>query len=364
MSAEISSDRRQTSGLILVILGLLAIVGLALLLRPFLSPLAAAAILAVLTRPAFAWVVARTGRPSVVAMLMTLLIVSLLLVPAIAFVLWLLSSLVGSLDAGAAELTGGAWSQLASNAAVQRAASLVGIEAAELPELLAAKVAEQAGPIAQESLRVVSGFGAGLLDLTIVLFGLFYLLRDGPGLVERLVWLSPLNRERTERLIENGRAAIFATLFGNVGVAITQGILGGLAFAVVGIPSAVFWGVAMGFLALTPLIGAPLVWVPGGVILIVQGEILRGVMLLLFGALVISSVDNLLRALIVGGRTEIHPLAVFLSVLGGVVLFGATGVFLGPVLYVVTLSLLEMVRMALDQEEREGGLLTSGGSSS
>jgi predicted PurR-regulated permease PerM len=92
--------------------------------------------------------------------------------------------------------------------------------------------------------------------------------------------------------------------------------------------------------------------------LLVQGEVLEGVLLLAFGAGVISTVDNFLRALIVGGRTELHPLAVFLSVLGGLALFGAAGVFLGPVLFVVSVSMIEMTRTALDAEAPAGGLLT------
>jgi predicted PurR-regulated permease PerM len=90
---------------------------------------------------------------------------------------------------------------------------------------------------------------------------------------------------------------------------------------------------------------------------LIQGEVLRGVLLLAFGAGVISSVDNFLRALIVGERTELHPMAVFLSVLGGIALFGAAGVFLGPVLFVVSVSMIEMTRAALDAEARPGGLL-------
>lgn len=177
------------------------------------------------------------------------------------------------------------------------------------------------------------------------------------------MWLSPLDRERSERLLATARDAIFATLYGNVGVSLVQGALGGLAFAVLGVPSAIFWGVVMAFLSLAPLVGAAVVWLPASVILIVQGEVVRGVLLLLFGLGVISSVDNFVRAMIVGGRTELHPLAVFLSVLGGVGLFGAAGVFLGPVLFVVAVSLLEMVRSTLDLEGRSEGLLTSGESS-
>jgi hypothetical protein len=105
----------------------------------------------------------------------------------------------------------------------------------------------------------------------------------------------------------------------------------------------------MAVLALLPLVGAFLVWAPAGVILILNGELARGLLLLAFGAIVISTIDNYLRAVVVGGRAQLHPLVVFFSVLGGLVLFGAVGIFLGPVLFVIAISLLEMARIALGQ---------------
>jgi predicted PurR-regulated permease PerM len=121
----------------------------------------------------------------------------------------------------------------------------------------------------------------------------------------------------------------------------------------------VFWGVIAGFLSIAPLIGAAVVWAPAGIILLVQGEVLSGVLMLAFGAGVISTVDNYLRAFIIGGAVELHSLAVFLSVLGGIALFGAAGVFLGPVTFVVAVSVIEMAREALDQLEGTAGAQAS-----
>jgi predicted PurR-regulated permease PerM len=352
--------QREPSSAILLILATVAIGSLALLLWPFLLPLSVAAVIAVLAHPAYRWCVARAGRPSLVAVLMTLFIFAFVVVPGVALLLALLSSLEGTFEQAAAYVSGDGWAELGSNETLRRIAEFLGIDSAEIPDLVGAKLGEQAGPIASQSLRLVSGFGAGLFDFGIVVFSLFFLLRDGPALVERLVWLGPLDRERTERLMKNARDAIFATVYGNVGVALAQGALGGLAFGLLGIPSAAFWAVVMALMSLAPLVGAAVVWAPAGVILLVQGEVLRGLLLLAFGALVISSVDNFVRAWIVGGRTELHPLAVFLCVLGGVALFGAAGVFLGPVLFVVSVSMVEMARTALDERERPGGLLRRG----
>lgn len=354
---EADSDSRHTASGIWLILGAGAIVSLLLLMWPFLLALATAALIAVLIHPIYEWCTERTNRPSLVSLLLTLFFTLVVFLPGLAILIALLSSLEASFYEGASRLADETWTKLVAHGTVQKVASVLGLQAGEIPAMLGDKLREQAGPIAGESLRLVSGFGGGLVDLGIVLFSLFFLLRDGRSLVQRLVWLSPLDRGRTLTLIGNARDAIFATVYGNIGVAIAQGVLGGLAFAVAGIASPVLWGVVMAFLSMAPLVGAAVVWLPAGIILLIQGEVLRGVLLLAFGAGVISSVDNFLRALIVGERTELHPLAVFLSVLGGIALFGAAGVFLGPVLFVVSVSMIEMTRAALDAEARPGGLL-------
>jgi predicted PurR-regulated permease PerM len=356
--ADEGSQARGTSAGIWLLLAMGAIVSLVLLMQPFLLALSLAAVIAVLAHPLYERCATRTRRPSLMAIIMTLGITLLVFTPMVLIVAGLLSSIEQSFHDGAAYVADDAWEELTENDWVQSTAGLVGIEASELPEHIGTKLKEQAGPIASESMRLVSGFGSGLVDLGIIVFSLFFLLRDGRGLIERLVNVSPLDRERSLSLIGDGRDAIIATVYGNVGVALAQGALGGVAFALAGIPSAVFWGVAMAFLSLAPLIGAAVIWLPAGVILIVQGEVLRGALLLAFGGGVISTVDNFLRAFIVGQRTELHPLAVFLSVLGGVALLGAAGVFLGPVLFVVAVSVIDMSRAALDTEARPIGLLS------
>jgi predicted PurR-regulated permease PerM len=290
---------------------------------------------------------------------MTLGLMSLVVAPATGLLVALISNLEQSLNSGAEIISSDAWATLATGATVERFADLIGVEASEIPAHIGEKLREQAGPIAQQSMGLVSGFGGGLVDLGLLIFSLFFLLRDGRAFVERIVWLAPIDRERSWSLVKNARDTIFATVYGNVGVAIAQGILVGLAFAVADLPSPVFWGVIAGFLSIAPLIGAAVVWAPAGIILLVQGEVLSGVLMLAFGAGVISTVDNYLRAFIIGGAVELHSLAVFLSVLGGIALFGAAGVFLGPVTFVVAVSVIEMAREALDQLEGTAGAQAS-----
>ena len=188
---------------------------------------------------------------------------------------------------------------------------------------------------------------------------LFYLLRDGAQLVAGVRRAVPLEPERFDQLLARARDVTHATVFGNVLVAIVQGTLGGIAFALVGLPAATLWGTIMGFLALIPMVGPPLVWGPAAIYLALGGEIVRALVLAAIGALVIGSVDNLLRAVFVGGRARVHSLVVFLSVLGGIFVFGAVGVIAGPVLFVLAQLALEMGRLAAQSAEQRAPVIAS-----
>jgi predicted PurR-regulated permease PerM len=348
------ANARHTPDEVWMILAALAAISLILLLEPFLLPLAMAAVIAVLVDPAYNWCVARLGRPSLVASFMTIGLIGLVVLPTVGLIGALMSNIEESIDAGADILSSETWAMVGQSGPIKLASGFVGIEASEMPAAIGEKLREQAGPIAQQSVRFVSGFGGGLVDLGIMIFSLFFLLRDGRAFVDRVVWLAPIDRDRSWSLVKNARDTIFATVYGNVGVAIVQGILVGVAFVVADLPSPALWGVVAGFLSLAPLVGAAVIWAPACVILMVQGQVLSGVLMLGYGVGVISTVDNYVRALIVGGTVELHSLAVFLSVLGGVALFGAAGVFLGPVLFVIAVSVIEMSREALDQQSEAG----------
>jgi predicted PurR-regulated permease PerM len=170
------------------------------------------------------------------------------------------------------------------------------------------------------------------------------MLEAGKGLV-------PLPSGPMELLLKRTHEVIFAAVYGHVFVAMVQGLLGGLAFWVLGVPTPAVWGVLMGGLSLIPMIGPAFVWIPAGAVLIATGATLRGVLLLLFGALVISTIDNVIRAVLVSGRARVHPLVVFFGVLGGVLMFGAVGILVGPVLIVAAAALMEMARLSLFPDE-------------
>ena len=171
-----------------------------------------------------------------------------------------------------------------------------------------------------------------VISFFIMLYLLFFLLRDGEALSERIRRALPLQAEQQRNLSSKFTIVIRATMKGNIAMAVVQGTLGGLAFWFLGIHAAVLWGAIMAFLSLLPAIGAALIWLPAAVYLLVTGATWQGIALLAYGVLVISMVDNILRPLLVGKDTQMPDYVVLISTLGGIAVFGVSGFVIGPVI--------------------------------
>lgn len=201
-------------------------------------------------------------------------------------------------------------------------------------ERVAAFIAGQAGTI----VRNVAGF---LVDLIIMLFATFFLFRDGRTLLGKLRRAIPFEAGKRDRIIEQTRDLVYASVVSTLVVAILQGALGGLAFAILGIGAPVLWGVVMAFTSLVPVVGSGIIWGPAAVYLLVSGSVARGLILVAIGVGMIGMVDNVVRPLILSGRTQLNGLLVLISLLGGIGLFGFIGVVLGPILVATGVGLLE-----------------------
>jgi predicted PurR-regulated permease PerM len=141
---------------------------------------------------------------------------------------------------------------------------------------------------------------------------------------------------------------ISATITAGLVVAAVQGVLGGITFAALSLPSPVFWGVVIAFLSLIPILGAWMVWLPAAIGLLLTGEVTKGVILLIAGALLISAVDNFLRPALIAGRSQLNGLLVFVSVLGGIQVFGLIGLVLGPLAVAMAVGLIRGYRDSLN----------------
>jgi predicted PurR-regulated permease PerM len=171
-----------------------------------------------------------------------------------------------------------------------------------------------------------------IISLFVMLFLLFFLLRDGNELLRRIKDAIPLRAEQKRALFDKFTIVIRATVKGNIVVAIVQGVLGGLIFWFLGIHAPLLWAVLMAFLSLVPAVGAGLVWLPVAIFFLITGATWQGIVLIAYGVLVISVVDNILRPVLVGKDTKLPDYVVLISTLGGISIFGINGFVLGPVI--------------------------------
>jgi predicted PurR-regulated permease PerM len=206
--------------------------------------------------------------------------------------------------------------------------------------------AEMVGAIGRFLANSVSAVTRGtvifLFHFVLLLYTMFFLLKDGPRLLGTMMLYLPLEEADKQRLLERFTAVTRATLKGTVLIGITQGTLAGLAFWVVGIDGAIFWTTLMIVLSIIPGIGAALVWVPAVIMLLAQGAVAQGVGLGLFCGIVVGTVDNVMRPWLVGRDTKMHDLLILFSTLGGLIAFGAVGFIVGPILAALFISVWEM----------------------
>ena len=305
-------------------------------LRPFLAPLAWAAIFAMMFHRVHVQLSGRVG-PNRGALLTTLMAGVLIVGPAVLIVSVFAHEVPSVIEylkgvSVTPEQIQKVWDIVRSRSPFELPADPTSM-LREGAQRTLAFLAPRAGAAVAD---VLSTIGA----LVIMLFALFFLLRDGHTLARQVRELLPLPEQERDRMLAETRDLVIASVGVGLAVAAAQGTIGGVAFALLGIKAPVIWGVVMAVTSLIPLVGAALVWAPTALWLLLSGDVVRGVVLVLVGSVGISMADNILRPLLLSGRTSASGLVVFLGLLGGVSAFGFVGLVLGPIVLVTAGSLL------------------------
>jgi len=219
-------------------------------------------------------------------------------------------------------------------------------------EIILEKAGQLVGSI---STLIVNGLSsatlgtASFLFMTFVfLYTMYFFQMDGVKLIKKILYYLPLASDDENLMLEKFTSVTRATLKGSLLIGTLQGGLAGIAFAVAGIDNAVFWGSVMAVLSVIPSIGSALVWGPACVILIMQGSVGTGVGLLIFCGIVVGSLDNILRPILVGKDTKLHELMIFFGTLGGIMMFGISGIVIGPLIASLFVTIWELYGVAFD----------------
>lgn len=318
-----------------------------LIFQPFLTAMVAAAILSVLFRQPYLSLKRMFGNNAGIGSLATCILVGLIIVVPVLITLSLAANEANNLYQAIAEHRSleEVVASLLHSAQGTTLGQILIRDSVFTPESVMADIrrfSENALGFLQVAYQSVTHF---FFWIFVMFFTLYYFLIDGDRAFRRLMQLSPLKSEHEHLLAKKFISISRATLKGTLVVGLVQGLLGGLAFWIVGVPSPAIWGLVMVLLSIMPLVGSALVWLPTGVVLLMIGQVWQGVFLLSVGFGVISMIDNILRPKLVGKDTQMHPLLIFFAILGGISFFGLPGFIIGPIIVSLFTALGEIYSM-------------------
>ncbi|HPN55023.1 MAG TPA: AI-2E family transporter [Candidatus Moranbacteria bacterium] len=321
--------------------------------KPFFIALILAAILAIFFQKMYAFILSKTKNKKVFSSLLTSLAVFLIIV---------IPVVVASIFVGK-EIISAYHSISVSDDFYQRKVEPIigGIKTSPLYDALNLKqfvnreafsqYSKQLGQLAFTFVQnAYSGVSHMFFMLFVMFFALYYFFIDGKEIVKKFMYISPIKDLHESLLVEKFVSMSRATIKGTFVVCIVQGLLGGMVFYIVGIQSAVIWGVVMMLFSLIPMLGSAIVWFPMGIILLMAGNVWQGVLVLIVGFSLISTIDNILKPKLVGKDTQMHPLLVLLATLGGLALFGPAGVIVGPIVVALFVSLWEIYGIEFEKQ--------------
>lgn len=327
-----------------ILMGILLVLSF-LLLRPILVSLFLGAVLAVVTYPLYVRVKTKM-RPSLAALLICLLVLVVLVVPGIFLVKGLVQESYALFVLVKQKLAVGLFKNCSNNfcLAIQEFSKNpeVRFQIQEVSRMVT-------NWIIQKGSRLLVSLPRLLLHIVVTFFTFFYFLRDGKVLLRKVGPYLHLPAGSYHYLLRRLREIVHGLVYGYLLVALIQGAIGALGFFIFGVPSPLFWGMAMAFLALIPLLGTGIIWAPAALILFLNGVfqdstalILKGIGLFVYGALLIGGLDNLIRPKMIGGKARVHPGVIFVGILGGALVLGPLGVLIGPLVLSLTRVVVEL----------------------
>jgi predicted PurR-regulated permease PerM len=317
-----------------------AILLCALVLQPFLAGVVFAVTIAVCTQAPYRWLSARIRNPSLCATVALLILLIAGIAPLV-LIGWQLSrqasSLIDAIRSGAPNL----WLQHFVTQHPAIASQLQkGADLFDLNTILQSA----AGWSGKHLVTLIGNSASLLIQLIVMHFVLFFLWRDDRAAINLLRSLLPIHTHDANELIQRLHDTVYAAGFGRLAIAALQGVLAGLAYWILGVPGAGFWGFVTGLFAIIPGFGAVLVWAPIALYLALSDSWVKALILAVWGGGFVSLIDNFLYPLLVGPGLRMHTAIIFLSLLGGVALFGAPGIILGPLAFTFAASLLDIWR--------------------
>lgn len=342
------TTHRQTRIIFLAVLTAVTLGFVYVIARPFLKPIFMASVLSIVFYPFHAKLQSQIRQPNFAAFLSTLLVILFLVVPAVllgAAIEREVAAAYQSLNAESAQ--GGGWGpylQGISEKINRWISRYIDVSRIDLRVALQNRLQQLSAILLSGAAGLAGNIAAFIMDAVVTFFTLFFLFRDGRALTERMAEILPLRSDQVEKLSHGVNRAIIASMYGGLAVAVAQGLLISIAFWALSMSSPLLWGLVTAGFSFVPLIGSAAVWVPAAIVMMVSGQLLKGLLLLAWGAAVVGMADNFVRPLVISEQVNFHPLHIFFALLGGVQAFGLIGLFVGPVVLAVAQALFSLWR--------------------
>lgn len=320
------------------------------ILQPFVTVIFLGAVLAIAFYPAYTkfslWL---RGYNRVASLLSCLFVVLVIVAPMTFFILLLTSEAVDTYEVVQDKLESGVFDKYLQwedggffYDLKQQVEPVVDLESLDVKKSIVSMAQNLSSYLVSQSANFIKGVSGVLLSLIVMLFCMYYFFKDGPMLVKKVGVLSPLPSVYENELFKKIGAMVKAVIFGVFFTALIQGLVGGIGFAIAGVSSPVFWGTAMAFFSLMPVVGTAIIWVPAAIIILILGDYGHALFIFLWGLFAVGSVDNILRPYLIGGKVHTYPLMMFLVILGGVITIGLKGVVIGPLVLIILMSFLHI----------------------
>lgn len=318
------------------------------ILRPFLGIFFLAFVLSIVAQPLHRRLLRLVrNRKSLSALLTCVLVVLLIIIPSVIILSLLTRESLQLYDIVNEKIEAGLYKNLNQR--------IIDLQQRYFPHLdiqdlkIGEAVSQAAGKLSKFMVSLSTGLVKALTttawNFLMMLFALFYFIRDGEKFFKRILHLIPLSGSLKSEIYQHFKTVSESAFYGTFLTALAQGVLGGIGFSIVGF-QALVWGVIMVFFSLIPVVGTALIWVPAAIILFVSERVVAGLFLIAWGIMVIGGCDNVIRAVFMRGKSQLHPLLIFFSLIGGMLAFGPLGVILGPLAMVLVIALLQAYEQA------------------
>ncbi len=328
------------------------------LFQPFLLPVSLAVVLSTLFFPLYRKILRKFGgRKNLASSVTCLLIILAGIIPCLLLVVLLAQEVTQTYETVQVKISNGEFKRLFDQeltpyfqSALEWIKGYVDLKDFSLLSGMTSLLRQASLFLIQHSTAIVSGFMGILVDITLMLFTMFFLFRDGLMILKNIDSLIPLSRRQELLVAKKFREVTNATVIGSFLTAVAQGVAGGFVFYLLGVTNLVFWSVAFALFSLVPVIGTSLIWGPWAAYFLLSGSYFKGIALILAALLFIGMIDNILRPLLIEGQVKMHTLLVFFSIMGGIAYAGIVGMIFGPILVSLFLTLLELYKIEFRED--------------